>query len=261
MPGFVDTHVHGGGGFDYATEDPQVAISGRAFHAAHGTTTSFASLVTAPDRRALSSARDCSRAGRRRAFRRDPPRGAVSVAAQRGAHDPALLRTPDPATVERLIRRAGAPLHGHPRAGAARGAGRDPPVHRRRGDGSPSATPTPIETVAAALDAGATCRHPPVQRHARHPPSRARAGPGAARRRPGAGRADRRRFPPAPEIVRLAPRRPGRTGIDAGHRRHGRGRHARRGVQPRGIATCASSTAWPGWSSATASPERSPARR
>ena len=48
VPGFIDTHVHGGGGYDYATEDPQDAISGRAFHAAHGTTTSFASLVTAP---------------------------------------------------------------------------------------------------------------------------------------------------------------------------------------------------------------------
>lgn len=48
VPGFVDTHVHGGGGHDYATEDANEALAARAFHASHGSTTSLASLVTAP---------------------------------------------------------------------------------------------------------------------------------------------------------------------------------------------------------------------
>ena len=43
-PGFVDMHVHGGGGASFA-DDPHGALD---FHRAHGTTTTVASLVTAP---------------------------------------------------------------------------------------------------------------------------------------------------------------------------------------------------------------------
>src|ERR1700741_5017479 len=49
VPGFVDTHVHGGGGgnFNVSPADTSAAV---AFHRAHGTTAIVASLVTAgPD--------------------------------------------------------------------------------------------------------------------------------------------------------------------------------------------------------------------
>jgi N-acetylglucosamine-6-phosphate deacetylase len=48
VPGFVDIHVHGGGGATYTTGDPVQARAAADFHLRHGTTTSLASLVTSP---------------------------------------------------------------------------------------------------------------------------------------------------------------------------------------------------------------------
>ncbi len=47
VPGFVDLHVHGGGGHTFTTGDPTAAREVAAFHGRHGTTTMLASLVTA----------------------------------------------------------------------------------------------------------------------------------------------------------------------------------------------------------------------
>lgn len=47
LPGFIDLHVHGGGGFDFAAGPAELA-AGVAFHRAHGTTRTLVSLVTAP---------------------------------------------------------------------------------------------------------------------------------------------------------------------------------------------------------------------
>ena len=46
LPGFVDIHVHGGGGHTFTTGDPDEARAAAAFHARHGTTTLLASLVS-----------------------------------------------------------------------------------------------------------------------------------------------------------------------------------------------------------------------
>jgi N-acetylglucosamine-6-phosphate deacetylase len=48
LPGFVDMHVHGGGGGTYTAGDPDQARRAAAFHLQHGTTTTLASLVSAP---------------------------------------------------------------------------------------------------------------------------------------------------------------------------------------------------------------------
>jgi N-acetylglucosamine-6-phosphate deacetylase len=48
VPGFVDMHVHGGGGHTFTTGDPDEARKAAAFHRSHGTTTLLASLVSAP---------------------------------------------------------------------------------------------------------------------------------------------------------------------------------------------------------------------
>lgn len=47
VPGFVDIHVHGGGGHDMSASAADMAGAVR-FHRGHGTTTSLVSLVTAP---------------------------------------------------------------------------------------------------------------------------------------------------------------------------------------------------------------------
>jgi N-acetylglucosamine-6-phosphate deacetylase len=48
LPGFIDMHVHGGGGASFTDGDPQDARRAAAFHRGHGTTRIVASLVTAP---------------------------------------------------------------------------------------------------------------------------------------------------------------------------------------------------------------------
>ena len=46
MPGFIDTHCHGGGGYFFSDQDPNNIESIAKFHLANGTTTLFASLVS-----------------------------------------------------------------------------------------------------------------------------------------------------------------------------------------------------------------------
>jgi N-acetylglucosamine-6-phosphate deacetylase len=48
LPGFIDMHVHGGGGASFTEGGPEDARRAAAFHRAHGTTRIVASLVTAP---------------------------------------------------------------------------------------------------------------------------------------------------------------------------------------------------------------------
>jgi len=48
LPGFVDMHVHGGGGTSFTEGTAEDARAAAAFHLAHGTTSIVASLVTAP---------------------------------------------------------------------------------------------------------------------------------------------------------------------------------------------------------------------
>jgi N-acetylglucosamine-6-phosphate deacetylase len=48
IPGFVDIHVHGGGGHTFTTGDVGEGMQAAAFHLSHGTTTLLASLVSSP---------------------------------------------------------------------------------------------------------------------------------------------------------------------------------------------------------------------
>ena len=47
VPGFVDIHVHGGGGHTVTTGDHDGVVGSTEFHRRHGTTTTLVSLVTA----------------------------------------------------------------------------------------------------------------------------------------------------------------------------------------------------------------------
>src|SRR5215469_6278062 len=47
LPGFIDVHVHGGGGHDFAAS-PSEMSDGVAFHRANGTTRTLLSLASAP---------------------------------------------------------------------------------------------------------------------------------------------------------------------------------------------------------------------
>jgi N-acetylglucosamine-6-phosphate deacetylase len=97
-PGFVDMHVHGGGGATFAA-DPPGAL---AFHRRHGTTTAMASLVTAPLDTLVAqieALRPLVESGVLAGIHLEGP---FLSHARCGAHDPALLRLPDPDAVAAL---------------------------------------------------------------------------------------------------------------------------------------------------------------
>jgi N-acetylglucosamine-6-phosphate deacetylase len=104
VPGFIDIHCHGGGGASFDSADPEECVRAAAFHREHGTTTLIASLVTASpadlERRAsvlAELADDGVVAGVHY-------EGPFLSPARKGAHDPTLLRAPDPTTVDRLLK-------------------------------------------------------------------------------------------------------------------------------------------------------------
>lgn len=103
LPGYVDTHVHGGGGGDYPTTDADEARTAREFHARNGTTTSYASLVSAaPDLlvRQIETLVPLVDSG---AFAGIHLEGPFLSAAKCGAHDPALLTPPTPDLLDRVL--------------------------------------------------------------------------------------------------------------------------------------------------------------
>lgn len=55
VPGFVDMHVHGGGGASFADGNAADIARAAEFHLRHGTTTTLASLVTAGPAELLSA--------------------------------------------------------------------------------------------------------------------------------------------------------------------------------------------------------------
>ena len=157
VPGFVDTHVHGGGGFDYATEDLRKAVQGRAFHAAHGTTTSFASLVSAPVDVLCRQLQILAALVDDGVFAGVHLEGPFLADGRRGAHDPDCLITPDPETVERLLVAGGRALSMITIAPELPGA--MTAIERFVCAGVRVAvghTDADLDTVRAALDAGAS---------------------------------------------------------------------------------------------------------
>jgi N-acetylglucosamine-6-phosphate deacetylase len=102
-PGLLDIHNHGGAGASYG-EGGEAIRTARRLHRAHGTTRQLLSLVTAsPD--VLISQIHVAAAE----TRRDPTilgihlEGPFLASQYCGAHDPALLRDPDPYLVGQLL--------------------------------------------------------------------------------------------------------------------------------------------------------------
>lgn len=103
VPGFVDIHVHGGGGADFTTASAEQARRIVALHRRHGTTTMLASLVTA-DVETMAASIDALAGlvdeGELTGIHLEGP---FLAPARRGAHDAALLRVPEPDVVDRLV--------------------------------------------------------------------------------------------------------------------------------------------------------------
>ena len=103
VPGFVDTHVHGGGGANFSTGSHADTSTTVALHRRFGTTTLVASLVTADPAellRQVTGLADEVRAGLLAGIHLEGPWLSTKRC---GAHQPALMRDPDPAEVDRVL--------------------------------------------------------------------------------------------------------------------------------------------------------------
>lgn len=109
VPGFVDTHVHGGGGASFDGGDPVAVERAVLAHRAHGTTTMLASLVSdTVDGLVASATRlgDLVDGGLIAGIHLEGP---WLSPLHQGAHDPELLTAPDDRSVDRLLEAT----HGH----------------------------------------------------------------------------------------------------------------------------------------------------
>ncbi|MDT5093509.1 MAG: N-acetylglucosamine-6-phosphate deacetylase [Mycobacterium sp.] len=104
VPGFVDTHVHGGGGGSFSSGGTAAALS---LHLRHGTTSLVASLVSAGPDDLLRQVAELSNDVRRGAIAGIHLEGPWLAAGRCGAHDPSQLRDPDPDELDRLLAEGG----------------------------------------------------------------------------------------------------------------------------------------------------------
>jgi N-acetylglucosamine-6-phosphate deacetylase len=103
LPGFVDLHVHGGGGASHQDGDADEVARVVRLHRAHGTTTMLASLVTAPLahlERSVAALAELTVDGLIAGVHLEGP---FLAQARCGAHDPTLLRPPVPEDLGRLL--------------------------------------------------------------------------------------------------------------------------------------------------------------
>jgi len=104
VPGFIDTHCHGGGGGSFTSLDPDELLTAVYAHRRHGTTTTIASLVSNPVDVL------CEQVAALRELVQDDQVAGIHLEgpfiskARCGAHDPEALLEPDTGTVDKLLR-------------------------------------------------------------------------------------------------------------------------------------------------------------
>ncbi len=157
LPGFVDMHVHGGGGVSFTEGSADDARRAAEFHLGHGSTTIVASLVTAPlaelERRAAMLA-GLAAAGVIAGIHLEGP---FLSAARCGAQDPRHMLAPDVAVLDRLHAAAGDHLKVITIAPERPGAIEVIKAAARAGlTVAVGHTDATAEVAAAAVDAGAT---------------------------------------------------------------------------------------------------------
>jgi N-acetylglucosamine-6-phosphate deacetylase len=102
LPGFVDLHVHGGGGTSFTAGPADDARQAAAFHRRHGSTTIVASLVTAPLADLEARAAMLAALASQGVIAGIHLEGPFLSAARCGAQDPRHMIAPDVAAFERL---------------------------------------------------------------------------------------------------------------------------------------------------------------
>lgn len=106
VPGFVDVHVHGGGGASFSAGTAEEALTAIAAHRAHGTTTTLASMVTGELEDLARQAATLSELVEQGDLAGLHFEGPFISPHRCGAHEPTLLRAPDPCDVRKLLEAA-----------------------------------------------------------------------------------------------------------------------------------------------------------
>ncbi|MFD2937445.1 N-acetylglucosamine-6-phosphate deacetylase [Spirosoma flavum] len=106
-PGFVDIHVHGGGGYDFMDGTEEAFLKIAELHAQYGTTSLVPTTLTAEKEDLLHTLDVYERAklknNRGAAFLGIHLEGPYFALSQRGAQDPRYIRNPDPAEYEEIL--------------------------------------------------------------------------------------------------------------------------------------------------------------
>ncbi|MFF0740740.1 N-acetylglucosamine-6-phosphate deacetylase [Streptomyces sp. NPDC004111] len=103
VPGFVDMHVHGGGGASFTSGTPEEVLRGVRTHREHGTTTMVASTVTGEMDFLAARASLLAELVQQGDLAGIHFEGPFISPCRKGAHSEALLRDPDPADVRKLM--------------------------------------------------------------------------------------------------------------------------------------------------------------
>jgi N-acetylglucosamine-6-phosphate deacetylase len=106
-PGFIDIHVHGGGGFDFMDGTEEAFLKIAELHAQYGTTSLVPTTLTAEKEDLLQTLDVYEKANHQNTkganllgIHLEGPYFALS---QRGAQDPRYIRNPDPAEYEEIL--------------------------------------------------------------------------------------------------------------------------------------------------------------
>ena len=103
LPGFVDIHCHGGGGYYFSALNPDQISTVIQTHRAHGTTSMLASLVSEPIENLLTQIETLRPFINQGAIKGIHLEGPYLSPTHCGAHDPTLLKEPTIPELEKLI--------------------------------------------------------------------------------------------------------------------------------------------------------------
>ncbi len=103
VPGFVDMHVHGGGGGAFPEAAVEASRAAVELHRRHGTTSMIASLVTAHPAELLRQVRVLAEQVQDGLVAGIHLEGPWLSQRRCGAHDPTALRDPEPAELDRVF--------------------------------------------------------------------------------------------------------------------------------------------------------------
>lgn len=157
VPGFVDTHVHGGGGANFSAASAAETATAVAYHRRHGTTTLVASLVTADPAELLRQVGELADDVRTGVIAGIHIEGPWISTKRCGAHQASLMRDPEAAEIDRVLAVGGGAIRmvtlAPERDGALAAIGRIVDAGAVAAVGHTEAT---YEQTQAAIAAGAT---------------------------------------------------------------------------------------------------------